>query len=385
MTIISPELLLTPPELRPIQIDPRKLLLDPNNPRFITSEVERTPDERIGDAAEIIGTAAKMWPGGDPFRIQMLMDSIEQNGWQAVDSIFVRTLAGTDKFLVLEGNRRVTAIHRLLQKADLKAKTREQLERIEVMEVIGHDNPAELQQQISYLLGVRHHGALRRWSPFAQARNILECYLRLAAQTAETFRYDENVGEKVASALSIKTEDVRKRLLAYRAMGSLPKYAGVPENKILESHYSLFEEALVRKSSKLADYFEVDHQSFELKPDSAKRFEHLCKFADDRKDSAIDNPQEWRALEKILNDEDAAKAVSNLHLVEAKMQKPSQVWAERAEQLRKLEWATWLEKVRVKIQRVQLGQVNLDDSRSADVISRLDNLLSTLANASRDQ
>ena len=108
------------PRLKPIKVDPGKLLLDPNNPRFVTSHDDHVAYDRIADPAEIDRTARRMFPGGkdDEFRIEELVNSILRNGWQSIDSIFVRRYMDTDYYVVLEGNRRVTAIREILRRPD---------------------------------------------------------------------------------------------------------------------------------------------------------------------------------------------------------------------------------------------------------------------------
>lgn len=171
------------PQMRRITVSPNKLILDPNNPRLISRSDDRVKDEDVGDAGIIQRTAEKMKGGvKDAFRIKNLETSIERNGWQPVDSIFVRRHGDTDQYIVLEGNRRVTAISNLLAKEDLDPRIRSEIADIEVMEILDAGlSREELEEKISYLLGVRHHGSLKSWSPFAQAHNI---YLQYKSSSA---------------------------------------------------------------------------------------------------------------------------------------------------------------------------------------------------------
>ena len=125
------------PQMRRITVSPNKLILDPNNPRLISRSDDRVKDEDVGDAGIIQRTAEKMTGGlKDAFRIEDLERSIERNGWQPVDSIFVRKHGETDQFIVLEGNRRVTAISNLLNKDELDPRIRSEIADIEVMEIL---------------------------------------------------------------------------------------------------------------------------------------------------------------------------------------------------------------------------------------------------------
>ena len=99
----------------------------------------------------------------DPHNVRQIIKSIEANGWQPVDSIFVRRF-DEDRFIVLEGNRRVTAIKIILDPDTEPHPTdelKEQLREIEVMEIVDkidgrrkQKSQRELDRKISYLLGV---------------------------------------------------------------------------------------------------------------------------------------------------------------------------------------------------------------------------------------
>ena len=119
--------------LRPIIVDPSKLLLDPNNPRFVTSQEEHIAEERITGPAVIVAASEKMRQ--ERFHVNDIVQSILTNGWQPIDAIFVRMHLPTGHFLVLEGNRRVAAIQSLLAREDLPPSVRQALATIEVLEV----------------------------------------------------------------------------------------------------------------------------------------------------------------------------------------------------------------------------------------------------------
>jgi hypothetical protein len=374
------------PKLKAIQVDPMKLLLDPNNPRFVSSKEERVPEEKIGDSGIVTATANRMFPdpNNDPYRIVELMHSIETNGWQPVDSIFVRKYDNSGRYVVLEGNRRVTAVQRLLNNKELPASVRSDLSEIEVMEVIGDEDHITLERQISYLLGVRHHGSLKRWSPFAQANNIFECFMEKAGlMKEEDFRWDEEVGESVADALSIPAtgkRSVEERLSVLQAMKSVADLPNVGPGRMLDRYFSLFVELLARRDQKLGKYIRQDRETFRLDEESAKKMEDLCHFSiPKREDAPIANPQEWRPLNEILKDKDEAKRETNLHRVEIDKELPSVVWAQRQEELKKLEWSIWLQKVHAVIKKVQLGQIKTNDEQTRKTVTRLIDVLDQLS------
>lgn len=366
------------PKLRPIMIDPGKLLLDPNNPRFVTSHEEHVSSDRLADPAVISATSDKMKQ--ERFHIDEIIQSILSNGWQPVDAIFVREYRDTKSYLVLEGNRRVAAIQRLLASEQTPPPLREVLSQIEVLEVYGEASPEEYDKKVAYLLGVRHHGALKKWSPFAQARNIFKTYQEFSnAGSDDAFRWNADTGKQVAEALSISLSDVLERLTVYRAMTSISRLQDVGPQRMKDRYYSLVAELCKRRKGALGDYIKQDPYTFLFDTASAERMNRLCHFSDPKRDgSPIKNPQEWRALDRILSDENETKRATNLERVEQGKEPPSVVWAQRSEELRRLEWSRWLEQVLVVLSRVQLGDIEMDDPKAVDAISRLTNHLREL-------
>ena len=364
--------------LRPIIVDPSKLLLDPNNPRFVTSQEEHIAEERITDPAVIVAASEKMRQ--ERFHVNDIVQSILTNGWQPVDAIFVRMHLPTGHFLVLEGNRRVAAIQSLLAREDLSLSVRQALATIEVLEVHGEAPPNEYDRQVAYLLGVRHHGALKKWSPFAQARNIFSTYLDVSGASSESdFRWNEEHGRKVAEALTLTLSEVRERLTTYRAMISIAQLPAVGLSNMKDRYYSLIAELCKRRRGSLGTYVVQDPESLLFEPDSAHRINNLCHFSDPRREgSPIASPQEWKSLERILADEDEPKRAANLCRVEIEKESPSVVWAQRSQELRRVEWSRWLEQVTAALTRVQLGDIDVDDAEAAEIVRRLTSRLREL-------
>src|SRR5689334_16793368 len=100
------------PKLKPTDVQIQKLLLDPNNPRFLVHGSEKTAETDYADSGVQSATAERM--AHNDYKVSQIVESIRRNGWQPVDMIFVRKI-DTQHYVVLEGNRRVTAL-RVLQK-----------------------------------------------------------------------------------------------------------------------------------------------------------------------------------------------------------------------------------------------------------------------------
>ncbi len=357
------------PKLKNIQVDPRKLILDPNNPRLITRDEDRRDPKSALDLLD--ETISRM--RSDNNKIDEIERSIKENGWLPIDYIFVRKFDDNERYLVLEGNRRITAIRNLLRDDGLDDTLRQALGQIEVMEITDDIPPAELQRKITYLLGVRHHGSLKKWSPFAQANNIHKRYMELLGEDNEVFYWDSEIGKRVADALSIELKEVRERLQVYTAMNKLGNDEEVKGSEetgggIKDHHYSVCAE-VVLNPSRYGEYIIQEPESFELTDPSVERMINLCHFDKKKREGApINNPTEWRKLSQILSDEDATRKTEMLDLVENKKEKPSDVYADRAAELQALQWDHWLTKVHSILKQVTIDDA---DAEGAYEITRL--------------
>lgn len=371
------------PILNKITIDVGKLILDPNNPRLVTDDSHLCPEEDFIDVDLTGQTYARMAGGegtNDPFRIEQIVNSIKQNGWQPVDFIFVRKITNADRYVVLEGNRRVTALRKLLRDESLDSELRTKISRIEVMEVMDEGDPTMLKRKISYLLGVRHHGSLRRWSAFAQAQNIYEHYLKVSGQNRETFVWHPHAGEKVAAALSIKDSAVKERLKVYRVMEQLDGVPSIAESAggIKGGYYSVVAELVLRNYKALNQFISLDGTSFLLDDDGISRINNVCHFSQAvRAGAPIRNPQEWRYLDKILDFQDDARREEMLAEVTEAKRLPSEVWSEIESKFQQLQWEHWLGKVHSVISKITL-QDDLQSEEAKEVGGRLFQLVDEL-------
>ena len=371
------------PILSKITLDVGKLILDPNNPRLVTDDSNICPEKDFIDVDLTGRTFARMSGGNganDPFRIEQIVSSIKQNGWQPVDSIFVRKITNDDRYVVLEGNRRVTALRKLLSDEAVDQQLRNSIARIEVMEVMDEGDPAVLKRKISYLLGVRHHGSLRRWSAFAQAKNIYEHYLKVSSQDRETFAWLPKKAEEVAAALSIKDNAVKERLKVYRAMEQLGSGPSIAESDggIKGRYYSVCAELVLRNYKALNQFIPQDGTTFLLDDDGIKRIDSLCHFSQaNRTGAPIRNPQEWRYLDKILDiNIDAGREEMLAEVTEAK-RLPSEVWAEIESKFQALQWDHWLGKVHSVVRKITLED-DLESAEAKEVGRRLLRLVDEL-------
>src|SRR5262249_48802823 len=151
--------------------------------------------------------------------------------------------------------------------------------------------------KITYLLGVRHHGSLVRWTPFAQARNILVRYLEVAGQTRDTFAWNPDCGREVANALSIPEKDVLERLMVYRVMEQIGESPAVKASKggMKDRYYSLCADPFLSPRTKLKTHIAQNPKTFLLTDEGVARMNGLCHFDQpSRKGAPVNTPPEWK-------------------------------------------------------------------------------------------
>jgi hypothetical protein len=368
------------PELRGIEVPLQKLLLDPNNPRFLEDHALRVDEKDFADSGVQDETAQRMRK--DAFRLDELKKSIETNGWQPVDMIFVRRLeALPGQYVVLEGNRRLMALRDLKREGKLVRAMAAAVDPLHVLEVVGTTDVEESRAQITYLLGVRHHGSLKMWGPFAQAHNLYERYLQEGKMTSATFRWDERIAAKIGDRLSVEVKKIEERLRTYVAMKQLHEVPAINEIGMEGKFYSLVKEVLPpgQPRSPLREYVRQDATTFKLDDDSVTRLDHVCHFSTSERGRApISSPDEWRSLAKILSDVDAEKRAAMLREVEVDKVAPSDVWAVRQAELRQPRWDRWLGEVAGLLRRLQIVNIDRDDSRAQKAAAQLAKILDTL-------
>jgi hypothetical protein len=145
-----------------------------------------------------------------------------------------------------------------------------------------------------------------------------------------------------------------------------------PNAKMNQRYYSVISDVLNRKQKGLDDYLPFNDQEFKLSDEAITRFDQVCYFTKpNRKDpngetAPINDPTQWRGLNQILQDEDPDKRDSNLKQVEEEHRKPNEVWAQRAEELNKIEWSKFFEKVGMTLADVDIGKLTLLDSEQTE-------------------
>ena len=187
-------------EIRSAPLD--ALLLDPENPRLPES-VKR--DQR--SMLDYISQATS---------IEELMDAIAQNGFFPGEPlIVVPDATQADKFVVVEGNRRLTAV-KLLQDPTNCTNPGTRMREIAAAAQFHHTElpiiVCAARSKVLPYLGFRHITGIKPWDPLAKARYIEQLFDLTNAASLPKIRYGE-----VASAIGSRRDHIKRNLDALAA------------------------------------------------------------------------------------------------------------------------------------------------------------------------
>ena len=225
--------------LVPIDIKLDDILLDPNNPRFaeLGEEVDIVPDNRYGEEKIQKITYDRM--KSKSFDVLELRDTIKTIGYLPMDRIVVRGWRSsgmdTTKFIVIEGNRRITALKWLMELHDSGKETFTDEQLINFKEIhalqLNDDVAPETARWI--LPGLRHVSGIKEWGPYQKARAVF------------ILRETGCSPQEAAQSLGLATRGANQLWRSYLALEQMKKdeeYGEYAEPRL----YSYFEEVFKR-------------------------------------------------------------------------------------------------------------------------------------------
>ncbi len=227
--------------LTPITASLDQLLLDPNNPRFsdFDDDAEMVPESRYNELKVQERTFDRM----KEFDVSELRDTIETVGFLPLDRIVVREWESQaidpKKYVVVEGNRRVTALKWLimLQEEGKRTFSAEALENYRQVEVLLLDkNNAPLASRL-VLPGLRHVSGIKEWGPYQKARAVNE--LRKTGAQPQDIAQSLGLTTRSANALG-------RSYLAFEQMRVDEEYGEF----VVPRKFSYFEEIFKRPNVK---------------------------------------------------------------------------------------------------------------------------------------
>jgi hypothetical protein len=221
-------------DLRPANISTDSLYLDPNNPRLAgISESQVIPDEAITRVELQTRLMAELREIG----ISDVVDKIKKLGYISIDRIVVRPIKGKpERFVVLEGNRRLAALRSLRENASVLAtvssEVKNSLDKIDSLVYEGDDS------DIAWIIqGFRHIESIKEWGPFQQGRYLVDLQKRRG--------FDINEVADVAGIGRVKVSRLIRSYYGWQQARNDQDYG----DQVDEHDFSVFQEAIFHQNN----------------------------------------------------------------------------------------------------------------------------------------
>lgn len=277
-------------KLRPERVKTDQLLIDPNNPRYFDlKEHEPIAYDRFDELQIQVDATTKLY---DAWDIRGLRLSILTNGFINFEYLVVKSYQEGEKYVVIEGNRRLAAINRIredhlrgrLPSGQGYEEVAESLEELDVLVFNGTDAEEKIIQ------GIRHVAGPKEWRPYQQALLVQD--LRES---------QEMPFNKIQEALGLGPTIVRRlynTLKAFEQMRSDDEYGELGDRDL----FSLFLEMLGRPSLRTWLNWSDEEQKFldETRRKHIYRMITADSAGDEPSERIIRNPQDMRTFSRIV-------------------------------------------------------------------------------------
>jgi ParB-like nuclease domain len=284
--------------LSPLKLKLEDLLLDANNPRFseLGEELNPVPEGRFADEKVQTSTFDKM---KDPlFDVAELRDTIKTIGFLPMDRIVVRKWKGltngNTKYVVIEGNRRVTALKWLVNLHEIGKETfsEPELQNFKDLEcLLLNDELAPVSANL-ILPGLRHVSGIKQWGAYQKAKAI------------HALRRGGMSSQEAAQSLGLSTKAANS---AYRCFLALEQMKGDEEfGEYAEPRkYSYFEEVFKRANLKTWLDWNDEQERFCAEESVREFYSWMIPQGEDNKEPKLPESKSVRDLSQILSDESA--------------------------------------------------------------------------------
>ncbi len=233
--------------LTPIEIPLTQIYLDPNNPRFTSADWNYISEEDW-DKEDVQETAQRKMLAN--FDVEKLRMSIEVNGFLPIDRVVVREFL-PEKYIVLEGNRRISAAKMIgaiaIDGATVSQQVLESLESIPCLLYTGTDADAAWVFQ-----GLRHISGVAEWSAFNKAKLLVEQMEKDGLNLTQ-----------VGKRFGLTPHGAGQWVRGYYAF-SQARQSSDYINEVDEQAYPYFQELFGRSSAPIREWLEWNDESYEF-------------------------------------------------------------------------------------------------------------------------
>ncbi|CAK8718923.1 ATPase AAA-type core domain-containing protein [Candidatus Electrothrix laxa] len=288
----------------------RNLFLDPNNYRFIGSEVYVKVDESDVLMGDVQRRTTSLILGKNAEYVRDLVDSFKKNGFLPVDQIQVRRVEDTGKFIVVEGNRRVACLKYLQSRFEAEGFHLGKLdpEVFSKVPVVYYNDADDAHHLI--LMGLKHISGNKKWPAINQAKLI------------RTLNEEKQMSpEEIHQSLGVSKQETNATL---KTLALIDTYIKSDYGDQFESDkYSIFREIIRNRKIRSWLLWDDSHK----KVDNVENLERLFSWISEEEElgddettddlmangqkleAVIETSKQIRELAKIIDDD---KALDNL-------------------------------------------------------------------------
>jgi hypothetical protein len=233
--------------LQPVEFPLEQIFLDPNNPRFTAVDWDYVPVE-LWDKAEVQEIAQRRLVAD--FDVEKLRMSMEVNGFLSIDQVIVKKFA-EDKYVVLEGNRRICAAKLIgefaLDGSNVAPSVLDSVKNISCLQYTGTDIDAAWIFQ-----GLRHISGVAEWSAFNKAKLLVE-----------QMEKDELNLTQVGKRFGLTPHGAGQWVRGYYAFNQA-RQASDYINEVDERSYPYFQELFGKSSAPVREWLEWNEEKYEF-------------------------------------------------------------------------------------------------------------------------
>lgn len=285
--------------LSPIDVALDDLLLDPNNPRFseLGEELRPIPETRFADEKVQANTFEKM--KDSKFDVAELRDTIKTIGFLPMDRIVVRAWRGggaesKSSYLVVEGNRRVTALKWLVNLHDTGKETfsEEQLKNLQLVSCLLLDDVNAPDSASLVLPGLRHVSGVKEWGAYQKAKAVF------------ALRKSGMGPQESAQSLGLSTRAANSAYKCYLALENMKEdeeFGEFAEPKM----YSYFEEVFKRSNLRTWLGWNDVEERFTNAERAREFYSWIVPMGEEEKTTKLPESKSVRDLSEIIADENA--------------------------------------------------------------------------------
>lgn len=287
-------------------IDPKKLLLDPNNFRFQESDDFVYADESRFAEDTVQEKAYQRLKQSES--LKALKNSIISNNYIPSERIVVRKYSDDpERFLVIEGNRRTAAVKWIDEDYAAGAVySKNVIGSINELPCMIVESDEESKIIHASLMGIRHVSGIKQWGGYQRAKLVVTMRDELGLNPNDT-----------ADRLGMSTHEVNRRYRAFKALQQFKEHEEYGDH-FKPSLYPLFHEAVSLSPVKEWLHWSEEYSKFENESELDKFYDLLTPS---RIDSGDDDQEHYppkiatyshvRELKSILPNPDAFESLIN--------------------------------------------------------------------------